>query len=150
MTKTQETACRKRTYKRLHDILTSKFDSANLLTLEYAQAIPVSREFEKKQYASWLHLARRLAGGSFEYVKITEYGAASAPVIRHRMITNLPAETCAALSDSWFMGSATVEPLSADQLASIAETMMQLPADGRERCRRAWITSQHLVRPAAG
>lgn len=148
MTKTQETACRKRMCQRLHTVLTSNFESANLLTLEYANAIPASREFETKQYTSWMHLAKRIAGGSFEYVKITEYGTEAAPLIRYRIITNLPEKTCAALAAGWFMGKATVEPLNAAQLAGLAESVMTIPAAGRDKFRRTWSTSHYLSRPA--
>lgn len=147
MTKTQEKACRKRMCKRLHTVLTTNFESANLLTLEYANAIQASREFETKQYASWLHLAKRIAGGSFEYVKITEYGAEAAQLIRYRIITNLPEKTCEDLAESWFMGKATVERLDAAQLAGIAESVRTLPAAGREKFRRTWSTSHYLSRP---
>lgn len=147
MTKTQEKACRKRMCKRLHTVLTTNFESANLLTLEYANAIQASREFETKQYASWLHLAKRIAGGSFEYVKITEYGAEAAQLIRYRIITNLPEKTCEDLAESWFMGKATVEDLDPAQLAGIAESVRTLPAAGREKFRRTWSTSHYLPRP---
>lgn len=149
MTKTQEKTCRKRMCKRLHTVLTTNFESANLLTLEYANAIQASREFETKQYASWLHLAKRIAGGSFEYVKITEYGAEAAQLIRYRIITNLPEKTCEDLAESWFMGKATVEHLDPAQLAGIAESVRTLPAAGREKFRRTWSTSHYLSRPAS-
>lgn len=149
MTKTQENACRKRMCKRLHTVLTTNFESANLLTLEYANAIPASREFEMKQYSSWMHLAKRIAGGAFEYVKITEYGTETAPLIRYRIITNLPEKTCADLAENWFMGKATVERLDAAQLAGIAESVRTLPAAGRDKFRRTWSTSHYLSWPAS-
>ena len=94
-------------------------------------------------------LAKRIAGGSFEYVKITEYGTEAAPLIRYRIITNLPEKTCADLAENWFMGKATVERLDAAQLAGIAESVRTLPAAGRDKFRRTWSTSHYLSRPAS-
>ena len=94
--------------------------------------------------------ARRLAGGSFRYVKVTEYGTDPlSPAIVHRLFLDLPPEICQEIAKLWFMGNATVERLSTQQLTEFAADLMaRQPGHRREKGRRVWTTSLGLAQQA--
>ena len=90
--------------------------------------------------------ARSLAGGPIRYVKMTEYGQSEARIVAFRLISDVPAETCREIADSWFMGETTVETMDARQLADVAVGLMTRPVDGRKKGRRYWGASLGLSR----
>ncbi|MCM1234389.1 MAG: hypothetical protein NC489_30175 [Ruminococcus flavefaciens] len=146
MAKSQAAFYRLRSSSRLVSMITANFESAQLLTLRYAPGVPVPRPLADSQYFSLMHSARRIAGGAFDYVRVTDYGPAEAPQTVHRLITDLPSDICRKIASSWFMGESTVEPLNAAQLASLASELMIRPEDAREKGRKTWAASRSLVR----
>lgn len=137
---------RQHSLRRLKAVLTSSFDCAQLLTLRYAPGQTVPLAVADRQYRTLMGRARSLAGRPIRYVKMTEYSQSDARIVAFRLISDLPAETCREIAESWFMGETTVEMMDARQLADVAAGLMTRPVDGREKGRRYWGASLGLSR----
>ena len=147
MTTTQAVYFWNRSLCRLAALLTGPCALTQLLSLYYAPGPSIPSAIVDRQYRTLMDQARRLAGGPFRYVKVTEYSASPlSPPIIHRLFLELPAEMCQGIAKHWFMGNATVERLSTQQLTDFAADLMaRRPGDRREKGRRIWTTSLGLA-----
>ena len=147
MTENQAAYHRRRSLCRLAALLTGPCAFAQLLSLYYATGPSIPSAIVDRQYRTLMEQARRLAGGPFRYVKVTEYGTDPlSSAIVHRLFLDLPAEICQEIAKHWFMGNATVEQLSTQQLTEFAADLMaRQPGHRREKGRRVWTTSLGLV-----
>ena len=146
MTKTQAAYFRNRSLCRMTALLTCQCAFTQLLSLYYAPGPSIPSVIADSQYRTLMKQARRLAGGPFRYMKVTEYGEGSlSPPMVHRLFLDLPAELCQEIAKHWFMGNATVERLDRQQLAEFAADLMAQPECQREKGRRVWTTSLGLA-----
>lgn len=73
MTEKQAAFYSRRSLCRMTALLTSHFAQAQLLTLRYVAGPLIPHAIIDSQYRSLMCKARRLAGGPFPYVKLTQY-----------------------------------------------------------------------------
>ena len=147
MTENQAAYHRRRSLCLLTALLTDQCALTQLLSLYYAPGPSIPSAIVDRQYRTLMEQARRLAGGPFRYVKVTEYGTDPlSPAIVHRLFLALPAEMCQGIAKHWFMGNATVEQLSTQLLTEFAADLMaRQPGHRREKGRRVWTTSLGLA-----
>lgn len=145
MTEKQAAFYSRRSLCRMTALLTSHFAQAQLLTLRYVAGPLIPHAIIDSQYRSLMCKARRLAGGPFPYVKLTQYGPSAGQVLAYRLIADLPAEVCREIAGSWFMGGTSVEPLDVHQIASLAADLADRPEDKREKGQKSWTTSRGLA-----
>lgn len=143
MSTKQNEANQRRSFRRMEAIISGNFEHAQLLTLAYSPGVFIPQALDKSQYSAFMHRARRLMGGPFPYVKISEYG--SNANITHRLITNLSPELCREIASGWFMGPATVEPLNAIRLAAITASLAPKLENRLEKNRKTWAASRSLT-----
>lgn len=80
MTEKQAAFRRRRSLCRMTALLTSHFAQAQLLTLRYVAGPLIPHAIVDGQFRSLMCKARRLAGGPFPYVKLTQYGPSTGRV----------------------------------------------------------------------
>lgn len=144
----QKAYTRRRSLALLAAILADNFDAAVMLTFRYSGA-QIAPAVAVSQIRALRAQARRIAGGSFRYVQTATYDRTEGkakPVFR--LIVQLPADVCDALTASWFMGPADAEAMTPPKLAAFVSDLMEQPPDAWPEHCATWTCSADLRRTA--
>lgn len=138
MIKSKQAVYRKSICKKVEDIISKDFSNAILITLHCSAAVAVPPELAKKIFRGWIYQARRIAGGTFNFIKIIDYGPHPIPEIVFHVIVDLPISQCIEICGAWFMGGATVRPLDAQSFSEVADSIMQQNTKSISAKSRIW------------
>lgn len=138
---------RKSICQKVKDIVSKDFSNATLITLHCAAAVAVPPELAKKIFRGWVYQARRIAGGTFSFIKIIDYGPHPIPEIVFHVIVDLPESCCIEICNAWFMGEATAKPLNIQSFIEVADSIMRQNTETINSKCRIWSYCHKDHRP---
>lgn len=123
-------------------IVEADFTVATLITLHCTSAA-IKPDFAKRLFSSWTYRARRIAGGAFPFIRVTDYGPISEIVIY--VIADLPLDICCAACGEWGAGEASARPLDEGGVDRIVRAVI---CQQGSRNTRIWSYTGSRDRPA--
>ena len=108
-------------------IIAEDFTVATLIALRCASAATMPPDLAKRLFSSWTYRARRIAGGAFPFIRVTDCGTRPDTGIVFYVIADLPLDICRAACGEWCAGEASACPLDEEGVDKIARAVVCQP-----------------------
>lgn len=125
----------KKSLEKLSAVIAINFQNAVLISFQFKPGAPVSSSFVQKYLSSWDHASRKLLGGNYEFVRITDYANAQTGEMVFYYIADLTQEQCEKVVAGWYMGKTNIKHLSQHDLENLP-CLLALRPDTLERIRK--------------